>query len=95
MKPKKLNLQEITKVYFLLKPAIDNREREASFMEEVQKIVELSNPRHLLEVMMVMGDNLSEVTEPLEFTIRFADSLRENGFFDFVEFIRGLDATKR
>ena len=92
---KKLNLDQIWKVYNLLKPAVENREPEKVILDEIFKIIELSSPENLLECMRIMYDNRVRFESPMEFNILFMDGLNRNKFFDFCDFIRGLnDLTK-
>jgi len=95
MKPKKLNLDKIWKLYLLLKPSIDNRKQESMLLDEVDKIIELASPKVLLECIHLMYDNKVEFSDMQEFTVLFLRAIDENNFFDFVEFIRGLDGTPR
>lgn len=95
MQPKKLNLQEITRIYLLLKPAIDGREREAYFLDEITKVIDLSAPEALLECVRILYDNKPEINNVVDFNEYFATGLLENDFYLFVEFIRGFDGSAK
>lgn len=94
MKPKKLNLQEITRIYLLLKSALGDKE-EDDLWDEISKIIRLASPEALLECIYVLYDNKPEIHSVLEFNNWFAKGLLENEFFAFVNFIRGLDGSSK
>lgn len=83
MKPKKLNLSEMWKVYQLLYPAVSTIEMDDSVIDNVLDIIELSTPEALLEVMGIMYDNKARFNNPMEFNELFIKGLSENEFFVF------------
>jgi hypothetical protein len=95
IKPKKLNLDKMWRLYLLLKPVIDDRNQEEILLDEIDKIIELSTPQALLESIHIMYDNDIEFCNMIEFSVLFMIALRENGFFDFVNVIRGLNGFYR
>jgi len=91
MKSKKLNLQEITKIYHLLKPALDGRELEEVVFDEIDKIIELSSPEALLECLYIIYDNKVEFSSPAEFVDMLIKGLLDIDFYYFVDFIKVLN----
>ena len=94
-KPNRLNLEQMWNLYLLLKPAFDGREQEPLLIDEVDKLINLSTPKDLLECIHIMYDNNIEFNSVLEFSILFLQSIHENDLFSFVEFIRGINAPKQ
>ena len=83
------------RLYSLLKPAIENRDTEKYLLDEVDKIINLSNSQVLLECINILYDNSIEFDSVEQFSVLFLDGLVQSGFFDFVDFIRGLDGVSK
>ena len=95
MKSKKLNLEEVWKIYLLLRPAIEGRNPEVLVVDEIDKIIELSTPEVLLECIHVMYDNKVKFNNGLEFELLFANGIIQSKFLEFCEFIRGLNGSSK
>ena len=87
----RLNLNQMWRLYSLLKPAIENRDREEQLIDEITEITTRSTPQVLLECIRIMYDNKVEFTSPFEFNTMFAKGLVENEFFSFCDIMRGLN----
>lgn len=95
MKPKKLNLQEITKIYLLLEPALIDEQAEETVLERLDKIVDVVAPEALLECIHILYDNKVRYSNFVEFQALFIAGLHTNEFFLFVGFLRGLDGSPK
>ena len=95
MKPKKLNLEEMWKLYLLLEPVIKDREREEFILDDMVKLFELSEKDILLAVLLLLDDNISiGKSEDLYSLQLFMEGLNENSFYDFVDFIEATQCPK-
>lgn len=91
MKPKKLNLQEITKIYFLLRLPLDGLTEEMTIGEGIQKILDETKPQALLECINILYDNSIDFDSHEEFVVLFINALVENDFFRFVWFMKEMN----
>lgn len=80
MKPKKLSLQEIYKIYLLLEP-------KRSTLDE---IIEDASPEALLECVGILYDNKARFDSPIGFLDLLISGLMKNDFYDFLVFIEDL-----
>jgi hypothetical protein len=89
MKPKKLNLEEVHRLYLTLKDGLAGT-REVFLIDEVKKLIlnnSEENFRLSLEILFgkeVLGLN------PGEYALLFVRGLKQNSFFAYVEFLNGL-----
>lgn len=90
MKIRKLNLKDITKIYLLLQPSLENRDREEILFDELEKLIELSPPKTLLDCLHIIYGNKVEFDSPREFISLLVNGLLEVEFYEFVEFIKVL-----
>lgn len=90
-----LNFQEMWNLYLLLKPAIDNRELKELVLDEIIEIIDLSSPQALLECLHILYDNSIKFDTPMEFNRLFITGIRENDFFGFCGFIRGISGNSK
>lgn len=97
MKPRKLNLQEITKIYLLLKPSLEGLTEEMTVGDGIQEIFNNSNEQTLLECINTLYDNSIDFDSFEEFVALFVAALIENEFFSFVWIIKDFtdDASSR
>ena len=91
MKPNKLNIHEMWKLYLLLEPSLPEK-FENEIEDEIVSIVIASTPETLLECVHILYDNKMEVDSAEEFLLCISKGLMQNMFFVFVEFARGLHA---
>jgi len=85
MKPKKLNLEEMWKVYLFLRHALEDDEEV-----DVYSVILNSEPRFLLEALRVLYDNKVTMDNAFNFIKLFSEGLESNDFSDFVNIVRGL-----
>lgn len=90
MKPKKLNLQEITKIYYLLKPSLEGLGDKFTVGEGIQMILDNALPTSLLECINIMYDNNIEFDSYNEFVLLFIEAISKNDFFEFVLIMKEL-----
>ena len=89
IKPKKLNLDEMWKLYIILKPALDNRKSEDVLLDEIDKLLELSPSGTRVACLNVMYDNI-KVTSGAEALALFIQGITKNEFYSFVEYVKAL-----
>ena len=85
MKPKKLNLEEMWKVYLFLRHALEDDEEV-----NVYSVILNSEPRFLLEALRVLYDNKVTMDNEYNFIKLFSEGLESNDFSEFVNIVRGL-----
>jgi hypothetical protein len=89
MKPRKLNLSEIWQLYLLLKPAMAGRELNGLLIDEILSLLELSPEGTLVACLNILYNKVElDRLNPLELGLAFIIGLKENKFFEFVDFIR-------
>ena len=89
MKPKRLNFEEMWKLYKLLAPAIEDREPEKTLLDEVDKLLELSPLGTMVDCLHILYDN-KPITDGDEALLMFMNGLVENDFYAFIDFIKAL-----
>jgi len=87
MKSNKLNLKDMWRLYLLLKPAIDKRDRKDTIEDEVLEIIKLSDPKALLECVHILYDNKVDTKNAGEFISLMQEGVIRNRFFEFVDVI--------
>ena len=87
MKSNKLNLKDMWRLYLLLKPALENRKREDSFLDEVDVILSLSPDGTLVEGIDILYDNKVDTKNAGEFISLMQEGVIRNRFFEFVDVI--------
>jgi len=92
-KPKKLNLDEIWRLYILLESYVDDRVMEKSVIDSSLGIIDSASPQDLLVSLRVMYDNKVEFTTPSEFNELFISGIVKNEFLEFCEIIRGMNGS--
>ena len=86
-KKKKLTLREIHEVYLLLEHALPEKE-EAFLIDELDTLLDKAKPGTILRVLKVIyPDQLKEKSD-LSLFVLFVKGLRENNFFEYVNFIK-------
>lgn len=84
-------MEEIWKLYLLLKPAIDDRELESTGLDEILTIIDLASPQALLASLYIMYDNKIRFETPSEFNALFLSGIAKCDFLGFCSVIRGLN----
>jgi hypothetical protein len=92
LKPKKLSLSEIWKLYLLLHKGLKDRERCEVFIDEVEQILVSSPPGTLFECLAILYDNKFEDkdVEGKELIILFINGLVTNSFYEFADFVKAF-----
>ena len=86
---RKLTLREIHKLYLLLKPFLPEKEEEY-LIDEVDAIIDKITPEALtISMKTLKKDFLGK--QGIQILTLFIQGLRENDFFEYVHFIRGLN----
>jgi hypothetical protein len=88
-KKKKLTLREIHKLYLLLKNCLPEKEEEF-LIDEIDVILDKATPEQLTESFKILKKDFSK-KGGLEIVTLFIEGFRENNFFDYVHFVRGLN----
>lgn len=96
MKPKKLNIQEIHRLYLLLKDTLPEQE-ELYLIDEIEGMVgRMHSGRTLVKAVDIMYPRKElDVHNPLEMLLLFIQGLKENEFFYYAKFINGITSGKR
>jgi hypothetical protein len=96
MKPKKLNLHEIHRLYLLLRSCLPEKE-EAYLIDEIEKMVGMmENGEVLLRSIEIMYPKVEiDTRNPLEILLLFTDGLKCNDFFEYVSLVREIKRGKR
>jgi len=95
IKIKKLNLDEMWKLYNLLKSSVENREPEGLVINELFKIIEKSPPQSLLNSIYLLYGNKIKINSPIEFNQLFTQGLMQNQFLEFCAIVRGLHGNSK
>lgn len=91
MKPKRLSLSEIWELYLLLKPALDKREQKELLIDEIEMLLRNSKPGTLVASLNIMYDNITkQELNPILSALLFIEGLKQNNFFAFVSFVKGI-----
>lgn len=96
MKPKKLNIQEIHKLYLLLRSCLPQKE-EMYLIDEIEKIVGMmESGETLIQAVEIMyPKNKINKENPLEILLLFIRGLKQNEFFEYAIFINGIKRGRR
>lgn len=95
MKPKKLNLHQIHKLYLLLRDCLPEKD-EVYLIDEIEVMVSrMRNGTILFRAIEIMYPRLEiEANNPLEILSLFVKGLKQNEFFEYVGFINGIKRGK-
>lgn len=96
MKPKKLNLHQIHRLYLLLRSCLPHKE-EAYLIDEVEKMVGMMEDGDtLFRAVELMYPKIElDTRNPLEILLLFVQGLKQNEFFEYADFINGMKSGKR
>lgn len=95
MKPKKLNLQEIHRLYLLLRSCLPHKE-ELFLLDEVDKMVGMmENEETLIQAVELMYPKKKVSNNPIELLLLFTQGLKQNEFFEYATFINGIKRGRR
>ena len=91
MKPKKLTLREIHKLYLLLRHSLPEKE-ESYLIDEIERMVSMMEGGEVLvrSVQILYPRAKINKNNPLELLLLFIQGLKQNEFFDYVSFINGI-----
>lgn len=91
MTQRNLSLNDIWKIYLLLRPAIVDREMKDTLLGELEILAELAPEGSLVASLDIMYNNLPKnlsVAKAVELLAKGFDKYR---FFDFVRFVKELE----
>lgn len=88
LKPKKLTLRQIHSLYLLLRHALPKKE-EKYLIDQIQYILQHAEKGTVRASLNIMYELRSE-PNPIQAITLFTKGLQENGFFDYVAFLKGL-----
>lgn len=80
-------------IYIALSHAIP-KEEERYLVDEIEKMFEKLSDSDILRVIEMMYDNL-EKKSGIQLGLLFIKGLRESNFFEYVHFVRGLNAARK
>lgn len=89
MKPKKLNLTEIHRLYLVLRHALPDKE-EALLIDEIEKILQRAEPNTMMRCLEIMYSKKPNKSDPFNLLLLFIKGLQINDFFEYSNFINGL-----
>lgn len=91
MKPKKLTLREIHKLYLLLRHSIPEKE-EPYLLNEIEKMVNMMEGEQvLIKAVEILFPKLKvNKDNPFELLLLFIRGLKYNDFFDYASFVKGI-----
>lgn len=92
MKPKKLNLTEIHRLYLVLKDSLPDKE-EALLIDQIEEIIQRGEPDLMERCTAIMYPKVKE-SDPLSLLLLFIKGLQDNDFFEYAYFINGLKRGK-
>ena len=91
MKPKKLTLDEMWKLYRIIKPSLQSEQKDR-LIDEIEAMLDNAPSgmvRSSLSVLYAKPERFSDAN-PLEFLLLFVVGIKKNKFFKFVEFMSEL-----
>ena len=86
---KKLTLREIHSLYLILKDCLPAKE-EDYLLDEIDKVLDAITPDALMKSMQILKRDFSN-KQGIEILNLFIAGLKENNFFEYVHFIKGLN----
>lgn len=90
MKPRKLNLTEIHRLYLVLKNALP-KDEEAFFIDQIEQIIQAGEPELMERCIEIMYPKPPKESSPLDFLFLFIKGLQDNDFFEYAHFIKSLN----
>jgi hypothetical protein len=86
-----MNLQEIHKLYLLLRSCLPQKE-EPYLIDEIEKMVGMMESGETLvqAVELMYPKKKIDKHNPLELLLLFTKGLKQSEFFDYVNFINGI-----
>lgn len=89
MKPKKLSLREMWKLYKVLKDGVGNQQEY--LIDEVLTLMDgISQEDFLLSILLLYPKINLQRLNAVEFATLFVVGLKRNNFFEFVDLAQGL-----
>lgn len=95
MKPRKLTLREIHKLYLLLRHSLPEKE-EQYLIDEIEAMVgRMKSGIALVKAVEIMYPNKDfNHNNPLEILLLFIKGMKQNEFFDYVVFVKNINRVK-
>lgn len=90
MKPKKLNLKEIHRLYLVLKHALPEKE-EVLLIDQVDEMLNKISPSEFMESLSILYKQNPSKKNDIELFLFLIRGLRENNFFEYAHFVKGLN----
>ena len=78
------------KLYLLLKPAIDNREREDFLLDEIEYLLDNLPDGTLVECLNILYDNIPSDLMGIQSISMFLQGIQKNDFYLFVDTMKEL-----
>ena len=78
------------RLYLLLKPSLEDREREDLILEDILKMWELTKPESLLEILTLLNDNKPITLDETAVIKLYINGIISNKFYAFVEFVKEI-----
>lgn len=89
LNPKKLNIEEMWKMYQALEPAVNDK-ITGTLLDESRHIMDNIPPHEFIRSLYIMYQNRYKDKNPIEVSMMFMNGLLETKFFVFTEIIRKL-----
>lgn len=93
MKPRKLNLTEIHRLYKVLETSLPEKEEEL-LIDQIDEIVQRGDPDLMERCIAIMYPKPPKETDPFSLLLLFIKGLQDNNFFEYTNFITGLKRGK-
>lgn len=96
MKPRKLTLREMHRLYLLLRDCLPEKE-ERYLIDEIGQMVErMKNGNTLIRAIDILYPSKKvDYGNPLELLLLFVRGLKQNEFFEYASFINGIKRGER
>lgn len=89
MKPRKLNLTEIHRLYKVLEDSLPEKE-EALLIDQLDKMLDKITPSEFMESLSILYKDTSKKND-IELFLFLVRGLKENAFFEYARFIKSLN----
>ena len=87
---KQLSLQEIHKLYLILKPYLPEKE-EDYLIYEVIRIMEKITPQEFQESMLIMyGKKFNFKQNPGKLAVEFINGVKKHNLFSYIHFVKSI-----
>ena len=94
MKPKRLTLPEMWRLYNTLKKGTESK--EAYLVDEVLEMLDKISKEDFLQALLYLYPKIEFVKiNPVEMATMFIAGLKKNEFFEFIDVIEGINGNPR